>query len=85
MPYPGGATFDFPDQGVGGGRKWEDLGALRIKEVRVTRRARSTPQYIIACQGADVKGTGARARGSRSEQEQRRYARHARGADGEVG
>ena len=68
MPYPGGATFDFPGQGVGGGRKWEDLGALRIKEVRVTRHAReNTPQYIIACQGAGVKENGARA------------ARHARG------
>ena len=65
MPYPGGATFDFPGQGVGGGRKWEDLGALRIKEVRATRRAsraRNTPQYIIACQGAGVNGNGARAR-----------------------
>ena len=74
MPYPGGATFDFPGQGVGGGRKWEDLGALRIKEVRVTRhasRARNTPQYIIACQGADVKGNGVR------------VARHARGSRGE--
>ena len=72
MPYPGGATFDFPGQGVGGGRKWEDLGALRIKEVRVTRhasRARNTPQYIIACQGADVKENETRA------------ARHARGAE----
>ena len=44
----------------------EDLGALRIKEVRVTRRAReSTPQYIIACQGADVKGNVVGARGAR--------------------
>ena len=68
MPYPGGATFDFPGQGVGGGRKWEDLGALRIKEVRVTRRARNTPQYIIACQGADVKENGG-AEASRSKGE----------------
>lgn len=43
----------------------EDLDALRIKEARVTRHARSdaydvarenTPQHIIACQGAAVKG-----------------------------
>lgn len=66
MPYPGGATFDFPGQGVGGGRKWENLGALRIKEVRVTRRAReNTTQYIIACQGAAVKGNGVGARAAR--------------------
>lgn len=41
----------------------EDLGVLRIKEVRVTRHAReNTPQYIIACQGAAVKGDGVGAR-----------------------
>ena len=50
MPYPGGATFDFPGQGVGGGRKWEDLGALRIKEVRVTR-AKHSPVYHSMSRG----------------------------------
>ena len=80
MPYPGGATFDFPGQGVGGGRKWEDLGALRIKEVRVTRHARNTPQYIIACQGAVVKGNEARASRSKGGTRGTRG-----GADGEVG
>lgn len=86
MPYPGGATFDFPGQGVGGGRKWEDLGALRIKGVRVTReqakhlmsRARKhSPVYHSmsrgGCQGK-CQGNGAGARASKS-----RYARRERG------
>lgn len=33
----------------------EDLNALRIKEARVAR-GENTPQHIIACQGAVVKG-----------------------------
>ena len=43
-------------------------GSGCIKNKRGTRhasRARNTPQYIIACQGADVKGNGARARGQK--------------------
>ena len=67
------------------------------KEARASRRSNgarvargeNTPQHIIACQGVDVKGNGvgARARGSRSEQEQRRVGakavREAREGGGE--
>ena len=87
MPYPGGATFDFPGQGVGGGRKWEDLGALRIiRGTRHASRARNTPQYIIACQGADVKGdgVGARARGAEASRS-KGGTRGTRGGRGGIG
>ena len=102
MPYPGGATFDFPGQGVGrvgeSGRVceaskgqflmhkesgflcrkrkgWQRPGYVKntsgpgrvrrgMKEARASRRSNgvrvargeNTPQHIIACQGAAVKG-----------------------------
>ena len=36
-PTRAGLRLTSPAKASGGGRKWEDLGALRIKEVRVTR------------------------------------------------
>ena len=37
-------------------REGDERGTREQAKQRGTRRARNTPQYIIACQGADVKG-----------------------------
>ena len=66
-PTRAGLRLTSPAKASGVG---EVGGSGCIKNKRGTRhasRARNTPQYIIACQGADVKGNGTGAMGSRSE------------------